>query len=56
MSSAKNHRIRSHKSYHTSIATTEHFRTKQYMKTAQQYVFGDNLFTKLMDLFKKGDK
>ena len=47
MSSAKNHRIRSHKSYHTSVAT---------MKTAQQYVFRDNLFTKLMGLFKKGDK
>lgn len=56
MSSAKNHRIRSHRSYHTSVATTEHFHTKQSMKTAQQYVFRNNLFTKLMDLFKKGDK
>lgn len=56
MSSAKNHRIRSHRSYHTSVATTEYFRAKQSMKTAQQYVFRDNLFTKLMDLFKKGDK
>ncbi|MGF0017513.1 hypothetical protein [Sporofaciens sp. SGI.106] len=58
MSSAKNHRIRSHRSYRNKVSTAEHFQKKQLVKKSQQKVLKEqsNLFTKMMGLFKKGDK
>lgn len=39
-------------------ATAEHFQNRQILKMSQQKVMKEksNLFTKLMGLFKKGDK
>lgn len=57
MSSARNHRIRSHKSYRKQVSTAEHFQNKQLAKFSQQKLLtGENFFTRLMGLFKKGDK
>lgn len=58
MSSAVKHKQRSHRSYRNSVATAEHFRNKQILKVSQQKVMKEksDLFTKLMGLFKKGDK
>ena len=58
MSSAKKHKQRSHRSYRNSVATAEHFQNKQILKVSQQKVMKEksNLFTKLMGLFKKGEK
>lgn len=58
MSSAKNHRIRSHRSYRNKVSTAEQFQRKQYVKPASKQVMKDkgNFFTRLMGLFKKGDK
>ena len=61
MSSAKKHtqrRHRSYRSYRNNVATAEHFQNKQILKVSQQKVMKEksNLFTKLMGLFKKGDK
>lgn len=57
MSSAKNHRIRSHRSYRNKVSTAEHFQNKQFAKVSQQKLLtGENFFTKLMGLFKEGDK
>lgn len=52
MSSAKNHRIRSHRSYRNRVSTAEQFQRRQYVKGSQKKGF----FAKLMGLFKKGDK
>ena len=38
MSSAKNHRIRSHRSYRNKVSTAEHFQAKQFAKVSQQKV------------------
>lgn len=58
MSSAKKHKQRSHRSYRNSVATAEYFQNRQILKVSQQKVMKEkiNLFTKLMGLFKKGDK
>lgn len=61
MSSAKKHKQRSHRSYRSyrnSVATAEHFQNRQILKVSQQKAMKEksNLFTKLMSLFKKGDK
>lgn len=61
MSSAKKHKQRSHRSYRSyrnSVATAEHFQNRQILKVSQQKAMKEksNLFTKLMGLFKKGDK
>ncbi len=58
MSSAKNHRIRSHRSYRNRVSTAEHFQTKQFAKVSQQKVMKEqgNFFTRLFSKFKKGDK
>lgn len=61
MSSAKKHKQRSHRSYRSyrnSVATAEHFQNRQILKASQQKAMKEksNLFTKLMGLFKKGDK
>lgn len=58
MSSAKNHRIRSHRSYRNKVSTAEQFQCKQFVKAASKQVMKEkgNFFTKLMGLFKKGDK
>lgn len=61
MSSAKKHKQRSHRShrsYRNSVATAEHFQNRQILKMSQQKVMKEksNLFTKLMGLFKKGEK
>lgn len=58
MSSAKNHRIRSHRSYRNKVSTAEQFQRKQFVKSASKQVMKEkgNFFTKLMGLFKKGDK
>lgn len=55
MSSAKKHKQRSHRN---NVATAEHFQNKQILKVSQQKVMKEksNLFTKLMGLFKKGEK
>ena len=53
MSSAKNHRIRSHR-----VSTAEQFQRRQYVKGSQKKVMKERkgFFAKLMGLFKKGDK
>lgn len=58
MSSARNHRIRSHRSYRNKVSTAEHFQRKQMVKAASKQAMNakSNFFTKLMGLFKKGDK
>lgn len=58
MSSARNHRIRSHRSYKTKVSTAEHFQKKQLVKsTTKKYMNAkSNFFASLMGLFKKGDK
>lgn len=58
MSSAKNHRIRSHRSYRNKVSSAEQFQRKQYMKASTKQVMKEkgNFFTKLMGLMKKGDK
>ncbi len=58
MSSAVKHKQRSHRSYRNSVTTAEHFQNKQILKVSQQKVMKEksNRFTKLMGLFKKGDK
>lgn len=58
MSSAKKHKQRSHRSYRNNIATAEHFQNRQILKVSQQKAMKEksNLFTKLMGLFKKGEK
>lgn len=58
MSSARNHRIRSHRSYRNRVSTAENFQRKQYVKAASKQVMKSkgNFFTRLMGMFKKGDK
>lgn len=58
MSSAKNHRIRSHRSYRNRVSTAEHFQTKQFAKVSQQKVMKEqgNFFARLFSKLKKGDK
>lgn len=58
MSSARNHRIRSHRSYKNRVSTAEHFQSRNFIKTTQKKAMNDkkNFFAKLMGLFKKGDK
>lgn len=58
MSSAKNHRIRSHRSYRNRVSTAEQFQRRQYVKGSQKKVMEEHkgFFAKLMGLFKKGDK
>lgn len=58
MSSVKKHKQRSHRSYRNNVATAEHFQNRQVLTVSQQNVMKEkgNLFTKLMGLFKKGDK
>lgn len=58
MSSAKNHRIRSHRSYRNKVSTAEHFQSKQLVKSSTKKAMGakSNFFANLMGLFKKGDK
>ena len=58
MSSAKKHKQRSHRSNRNNLATAEHFQNRQILKVSQQKAMKEksNLFTKLMGLFKKGDK
>lgn len=58
MSSAKKHKQRSHRSYRNNVAIAEHFQNRQVLKVSQQNVMKEkgNFFTKLMGLFKKGDK
>lgn len=49
---------KSHRSYRNNVATAEHFQNRQILKVSQQKAMKEksNLFTKLMGLFKKGDK
>lgn len=58
MSSAKNHRIRSHRSYRNKVSTAENFQRKQYVKAVSKQVMKgkSNFFTRLMGMLKKGDK
>jgi hypothetical protein len=58
MSSAKNHRIRSHRSYRNKVSTAENFQHKQYVKAVSKQVMKgkSNFFTRLMGMLKKGDK
>ncbi len=58
MSSAKNHRIRSHRSYRNKVSSAEYFQNKQYARAAQKEIMKQqgSFFTKVMGLFKKGDK
>lgn len=58
MSSAKKHKQRSHRNYKSNVTTAKHFQNRQVLKVSQQNVMKEkgNLFTKLMGLFKKGDK
>ena len=58
INSAKKHKQRSHRSYRNNVATAEHFQNRQILKVSQQKAMKEksNLFTKLMGLFKKGDK
>ena len=58
MSSAKNHKIRSQRSYRNRVSSAEQFQRRTVMKVSQQKVMKEkgNFFTKMMGLFKKGDK
>lgn len=58
MSSAKNHRIRSHRSYRNKVSTAEQFQRRQYVKGPQKKIMKEHkgFFAKLMGLFKKEDK
>lgn len=58
MSSAKNHRIRSHRSYRNRVSTAEHFQAKQFAKVSQQKVMKEqgNFFARLFSKLKKGEK
>ncbi len=58
MSSTKNHRIRSHRSYRNKVSTAEHFQRKQLVKSSTKKAMDtkSNFFANLMGLFKKGDK
>lgn len=58
MSSAKNHRKRSHKSYKNKRFITEQFHNRQFAKVSQQKVMKEqgNFFARLFSKFKKGDK
>lgn len=58
MSSARNHRIRSHRSYKNRVATLEQFQRHQLVKTSTRKQMNEtkSFFAKLMGLFKRGDK
>lgn len=58
MSSAKNHKIRSQRSYRNRVATAEQFQRKSVMRVSQQKVMKEkgSFFTRLFSKFKKGDK
>ena len=58
MSSAKNHRIRSHRSYRNKVSTAEHFQRKQLVKSSTNKAMDAkiNFFANLTGLFKKGEK
>lgn len=58
MSSAKNHKIRSHRSYKSKAAMLNNFQRSQLIKTASVKAMKEksSLFTKLMGMLKKGDK
>lgn len=58
MSSARNHRIRSHRSYKNRVSTLEQFQRHQLVKTSTKKYMNEknSFFAKLMGLFKKGDK
>lgn len=58
MSSAKNHRIRSRKSYKHSAHTAEQFQQKQVMKATSKKAMQEksSFFTTFMGLLKKGER
>ncbi len=58
MSSAKNHRIRSHRSYRNKVSTAEQFQRKAVVKVSQQKIMKEhsNFFARLFGKLKKGDK
>lgn len=58
MSSAMKHKQRSHRSYRNQVSTAEYFQSRQLVKTASGNMIKQqsSFFTKLMGLFKKGDK
>ena len=58
MSSTKNHRIRSHRSYRNKVSTVEHFQRKQLVKSSTKKAMDakSNFFARLFSKFKKGDK
>ena len=58
MSSAANHRKRSHRSYKQKAAAFNSFQRKQLVRTevSKQMKARKSFFAKLMGLFQKGDK
>lgn len=58
MSSARNHRIRSHRSYKNKVSAMEQFQRNQVIKAATKKAMKEkgNLFTKFLGLLKKGKK
>lgn len=58
MSSAKNHRIRSHRSYRSSVSAAERFQQNQVVKYADNRAMKEkrNIFAMFMGLLKKGER
>ncbi len=58
MSSTKNHRIRSHRSYRNSVSAAERFQRNQVIKCAANRTMKEkrNIFAMFMGLLKKGER
>jgi hypothetical protein len=58
MSSAKNHKIRSHRSYRNKAAMLNNFQRTNYMKQTTKKTMQEkkSFFATLMGMFKKGEK
>lgn len=58
MSSAKNHRIRSHRGYKNLVSAAEQFQRRQVIKATNKKVMQEksSFFSKFMGLLKKGER
>jgi hypothetical protein len=52
MSSARNHKIRSHRSYKNSVAAMNRMQKQGYVRSNTQ-AFKNNFFTRFLKMFKK---
>lgn len=58
MSSTKNHRIRSHRSYRNNVSAAERFQRNQVVKYVANRTMKEkrNIFAMFMGLLKKGER